>query len=185
VTHISSLQTLVLNADMQPLSWGPLSVWSWQDALVAVLQDRVNRIVDYEIEARSSSRSFRIPSVVALKRFHKRRKVAFTRYHVFLRDRFSCQYCGKTMPAKDLTFDHVVPRCRGGVSSWSNVVTCCQKDNLAKGSRSLRESGMRLLCVPAEPTPHQIDEAAKRYSPRNNLHRTWHDFLYWDADLDA
>lgn len=170
---------------MQPLSWGPLSVWSWQDALVAVLQDRVNRIVDYEIEARSSSRSFRIPSVVALKRFHKRRKVAFTRYHVFLRDRFSCQYCGKTMPAKDLTFDHVVPRCRGGVSSWSNVVTCCQKDNLAKGSRSLRESGMRLLCAPAEPTPHQIDEAAKRYSPRNNLHRTWHDFLYWDADLDA
>jgi 5-methylcytosine-specific restriction endonuclease McrA len=185
VTHVSNLQTLVLNADMQPLSWGPLSVWSWQDALVAVLQDRVNRIVDYEIEARSSSRSFRIPSVVALKRFHKRRKVAFTRYHVFLRDRFSCQYCGKTMPAKDLTFDHVVPRCRGGVSSWTNVVTCCQKDNLAKGSRSLRESGMRLLCAPAEPTPHQIDEAAKRYSPRNNLHRTWHDFLYWDADLDA
>lgn len=185
MTHVSNLQTLVLNADMQPLSWGPLSVWSWQDALVAVLQDRVNRIVDYEIEARSSSRSFRIPSVVALKRFHKRRKVAFTRYHVFLRDRFSCQYCGKTMPAKDLTFDHVVPRCRGGVSSWTNVVTCCQKDNLAKGSRSLRESGMRLLCAPAEPTPHQIDEAAKRYSPRNNLHRTWHDFLYWDADLDA
>jgi 5-methylcytosine-specific restriction endonuclease McrA len=185
VTHVSNLQTLVLNADMQPLSWGPLSVWSWQDALVAVLQDRVNRIVDYEVEAHSASQSFAIPSVVALKRFHKRRKVAFTRYHVFLRDRFSCQYCGETLPAKELTFDHVVPRSKGGVSSWTNVVTCCQRDNLFKGSRSLRESGLRLLCAPIEPTPHQIDEAAKRAAPRDKLHRTWQDFLYWDASLEA
>ncbi len=66
MTHVSNLQTLVLNADMQPLSWGPLSVWSWQDALVAVLQDRVNRIVDYEVEAHSASQSFAIHSVVAL-----------------------------------------------------------------------------------------------------------------------
>src|ERR1700677_1869177 len=126
VSHIPNLQTLVLNADMQPLSWGPLSVWSWQDALVAVLQDRVNRVIDYDAEVHSAKRSFLIPSVVALKRFHRRKKVAFTRYHVFLRDRFSCQYCGKTLPAKDLTFDHVVPRCKGGITSWANVVTCCQ-----------------------------------------------------------
>ena len=185
MTYVSNLQTLVLNADMQPLSWGPLSVWSWQDALVAVLQDRVNRIVDYEFEAHSASQSFAIPSVVALKRFHKRRKVAFTRYHVFLRDRFSCQYCGETLPAKELTFDHVVPRSKGGVSSWTNVVTCCQRDNLFKGSRSLRESGLKLLCTPIEPTPHQIDEAAKRQAPREKLHRTWQDFLYWDASLEA
>ncbi len=170
---------------MQPLSWGPLSVWSWEDALVAVLQERVNRVVDYEIEARSATRTFLIPSVVALKRFHKRRKVPFTRYHVFLRDRFSCQYCGECLPAKDLTFDHVVPRSKGGITSWSNVVTCCQRDNLFKGSRSLRESGLRLTHAPTEPTPHQIDDAAKRHAPRDNLHRTWLDFLYWDADLEA
>jgi 5-methylcytosine-specific restriction endonuclease McrA len=185
MTHIPNLQTLVLNADMQPLSWGPLSVWSWQDALVAVLQDRVNRVIDYETEVHSARRSFSIPSVVALKRFHKRRKVAFTRYHVFLRDRFSCQYCGETLPAKDLTFDHVVPRSRGGITSWSNVVTCCQRHNLLKGSRSLKQSGMRLLNIPSEPTPHQIDEAAKWNVPRENLHGTWLDFLYWDARLEA
>ncbi len=185
MTHISNLQTLVLNADMQPLSWGPLSVWSWQDALVAVLQDRVTRVIDYDTEVHSARQAFPIPSVVALKRFHKRRKVAFTRYHVFLRDRFSCQYCGETLPAKDLTFDHVVPRCKGGVTSWSNVVTSCQRDNLFKGSRSLAQAGMRLLSHPSEPTPHQIDEAAKWNVPRENLHRTWLDFLYWDASLEA
>jgi 5-methylcytosine-specific restriction endonuclease McrA len=89
------------------------------------------------------------------------------------------------MAVKELTFDHVVPRSKGGISSWTNVVTSCQADNLFKGNRSLKESGLRLLCTPAEPSPHQIDEAAKRYSPRHDLHRTWHDFLYWDADLEA
>jgi 5-methylcytosine-specific restriction endonuclease McrA len=185
MSHVRDLQTLVLNADMQPLSWGPLSVWSWQDALVAVLQDRVTPVVNYDSEVRSASRSFPIPSVVALKRFHKRRRVAFTRYHVFLRDGFACQYCGEEMPAKELTFDHIVPRCRGGVTSWSNVVTCCQRDNLFKGSRSLRQSGLHLRRMPCEPTPHQVDEAAKRHAPRDNLHKTWLDFLYWDADLEA
>ena len=186
VSHIPNLQTLVLNADMQPLSWGPLSVWSWQDALVAVLQDRVNAVINYELEVHSTRQSFPIPSVVALKRVHKRRKVAFTRYHVFLRDRFSCQYCGETLPAKDLTFDHIVPRSKGGITSWSNVVTCCQADNLFKGSRSLKQSGLRLQgCYPVEPTPHQIDEAAKWHVSRENLHRTWLDFLYWDAALEA
>ena len=185
MSHLGSLQTLVLNADMQPLSWGPLSVWSWQDALVAVLQDRVTPVVNYETEVRSASRSFPIPSVVALKRFHKRRRVAFTRYHVFLRDGFCCQYCGDELPARELTFDHIVPRCRGGQTSWNNVVTCCQRDNLFKGSRSLKQSGLRLRRMPSEPAPFQVDEAAKRHAPRDNLHKTWLDFLYWDADLDA
>lgn len=185
MSQIPMLRTLVLNADMQPLSWGPLSVWAWQDALVAVLQERVTPIINYDLEIASRRWSFSIPSVVALKRFHRRRKVAFTRFHVFLRDRFSCQYCGETLPAKDLTFDHVIPRSKGGVTSWANVVTCCQTDNLLKGSRSLKQSGLRLRSVPAEPTPSQIDEAAKWHVSREKLHRTWLDFLYWDAQLEA
>ena len=185
MSHVASLQTLVLNADMQPLSWGPLSVWPWQDALVAVLQDRVSTVINYDVEVRSASRSFPVPSVVALKRYHKRKSVAFTRYHVFVRDAFRCQYCGDTLAAKELTFDHVVPRCRGGNTCWSNVVTCCQKDNLFKGSKSLKESGLRLLRAPQVPTPHQIDEMAKKFASKNNLHETWLDFLYWDSTLDS
>lgn len=188
MTHIagvSSLRTLVLNADMQPLSWGPLSVWGWQDAFVAVLQDRVTAICNYDLEVRSASRSFPIPSVVALKRYHRRKHVAFTRYHVFLRDGFRCQYCGAALEAKELTFDHVVPRSKGGTTSWGNVVTACQRDNLFKGDKSLRESGLRLRRPPFEPTPHQIDECARRHASRDDLHETWIDFLYWDSTLEA
>jgi 5-methylcytosine-specific restriction endonuclease McrA len=185
VTHVSaSLKTLVLNADMQPLSWGPLSIWPWQDAMVAVLQDRVSALSHYDVHVRSANRSFPVPSVVALKRYHRRKHVAFTRYHVFLRDDFRCQYCGATFPAKELTFDHVLPRSKGGTTCWGNVVTCCQRDNLFKGDKLLRDSGLKLMRLPYEPSPHQIDECAKRHASKDDLHDTWLDFLYWDSTLE-
>lgn len=179
-----NLQTLILNADMQPLSWGPLSVWPWQDALVAVLQDRVTQISTYDFEVHSVSESFAVPSVVALKHYHKRKRVSFTRYHLFLRDRFCCQYCGHPFSAKELTFDHVVPRSRGGVTSWGNIVTCCSRHNLLKGSRSLKESGLTLIRRPFEPSPYELDEIAKRQTVIESLHKTWLDYLYWDTALE-
>ncbi len=185
IPPLPHLKTLVLNADMQPLSWGPLSVWSWQDALVAVLQKRVHEICTYDFEIRSASQSFRIPSVIALKTFQRRHRVSFTRYHVFLRDRMRCQYCGNTFPAKDLTFDHVIPRSRGGRTSWDNIVTCCHADNLRKGAKTPKEAGMRLLRLPSEPSPHHLDLAARSLSGiKDGLHETWLDFLYWDISLE-
>lgn len=183
----SGLRTLVLNADMQPLSWAPLSVWSWEDAFVAVHQERVVQVRTYDdITVRSASHTFEVPSVVALKSYRKRKKVAFTRYHVFLRDEFICQYCGKRFPAKELTFDHVVPRCRGGQSNWTNIVACCSKDNLRKGSKSLSQAGLTLLRRPFEPTVHQLDRAARRLPlARGELHKTWMDFLYWESELSG
>jgi len=183
---IPNLKTLVLNADMQPLSWGPLSVWPWQDALVAVLQDRVLQVCTYDYEIRSASQSFLVPSVVALKSYHIRKKVSFTRFHVFLRDRMRCQYCGQKFDPKDLTFDHVIPRSRGGRATWENIVTCCHVDNIAKGAKTPKEAKMRLLRSPFEPTPYEIDVAAKSYARlKYDLHETWLDFLYWDSDLEA
>ncbi|KIL98036.1 HNH endonuclease family protein [Paramagnetospirillum magnetotacticum MS-1] len=182
---LPGLKTLVLNADMQPLSWGPLSVWSWQDALVAVLKDRVHQVCAYELVVRSASRSFQIPSVVALKDYHRRKSVSFTRYHVFLRDGFRCQYCGKVFDTRDLTFDHVIPRSKGGKTTWDNIVTCCAADNLRKGAKSLREAGMHLNRRPFTPTPYQMDVAAKHCAHvKDELHETWMDFLYWDAALE-
>lgn len=181
----SHLKTLVLNADMQPLSWGPLSVWPWQDALVAVLQERVNPICNYDFEVRSARRSFHIPSVVALKDFRRRKKVSFTRYHVFLRDAFRCQYCAKAFEAKELSFDHVIPRSRGGRTTWENIATCCHADNLRKGNKLPREAGLTLLRQPFEPTPYQLDIAAKQCSSaQDGLHETWLDYLYWDIALE-
>jgi len=138
--------SLVLNADYRPLSYYPLSLWPWQEAVKAVWLDRVRIVAEYEETVHSPSTEIRIPSVVVLKEFVKpRKRVAFTRFNLFLRDEFTCQYCGAT---GDLTFDHVVPRAAGGVTSWENVVAACAKCNLRKGSKSLRQSGMRLRTPP-------------------------------------
>ncbi|MCE4223516.1 HNH endonuclease [Methylobacterium sp. C25] len=185
--HVSNLRTLVLNADMQPVSWAPLSVWNWQDALVAVLQERVIQVKTYDdVEVHSASESFQVPSVVALKSYHRRKKVAFTRYHLFLRDEFTCQYCGERLPPQELTFDHVNPRSKGGESVWTNIVASCSADNLRKGNRSLDQSGMNLRRKPFEPSPYQLDAIARRLpKAKNELHNTWLDFLYWDSPLES
>lgn len=184
---VGNLRTLVLNADLQPLSWAPLSVWSWQQALVAVLQERVIQLKAYDdVLVHSATRPFEVPAVVALKRYRKRKRVSFTRYHVFLRDEFTCQYCGQRFHAKDLTFDHVIPRSRKGRTRWDNIVTACGPDNLRKGSKTPREAGMRLLRPPFQPTPRQLDAAARRLpGARDDLHQTWLDFLYWGSELET
>lgn len=183
--HVGNLRTLVLNADLQPLSWAPLSVWSWQQAFVAVMQERVVQLKTYDdILVHSSHDEFEVPAVVALKRYRKRKKVSFTRYHVFLRDEFTCQFCGQRFSANDLTFDHVIPRSRSGSSRWDNIVAACSPCNLRKGNKTPREVGMRLLRQPFEPTPRQLDASARRLPwAKTDLHQTWMDFLYWGSEL--
>jgi len=99
---------LILNADFQPLSYFPLSLWSWQDAVKAVFLDRVNVVEQYEQFVRSTNFEMQIPSVVALKDYvPQNRSPAFTRFNLFLRDGFECAYCRSP---HELTFDHVIPR---------------------------------------------------------------------------
>ncbi|MFI0395380.1 HNH endonuclease [Paracoccus jiaweipingae] len=172
---------LVLNADYRPLSYFPLSLWPWQEAVKAVFLDRVNILAEYDHTVRSQRMAIRIPSVVVLKDFVKpQKRVAFTRFNLFLRDGFTCQYCGAR---GDLTFDHVIPRSRGGVTSWENVVAACSPCNLKKANKPLRHSGMRLRRVPCQPSPEDMHSAGRRFPP-NYLHESWLDFLYWDAELE-
>ena len=173
---------LVLNADYRPLSYYPLSLWPWQEAIKAVFLDRVSIIAEYDEEVRSQRQAFRIPSVVVLKDYVKpQKRVAFTRFNLFLRDGFECQYCGSK---GDLTFDHVVPRSRGGVTSWENVVAACSPCNLRKANRSLRHSGMSLRRAPRQPSAQDMHGMGRRFPP-NHLQQTWMDFLYWDAELES
>ncbi len=173
---------LVLNADYRPLSYYPLSLWPWQEAVKAAFLDRVQIVAEYEAWVRSPTTEFRIPSVVVLKEFVKpQKRVAFTRFNLFLRDEFCCQYCG----AKgELTFDHVLPRSRGGITSWENVVAACSPCNLKKANKSLRAAGMTLRHPPRAPSAEDMQNAGRRLPP-NYLHDSWLDFLYWDAELEA
>lgn len=179
------LQTLVLNADYRPLSYNPLSLWSWKDAFTALFLDRVTLVASYDVEARSPSRSLKVPSVVALKNYvAMARSPAFTRYNIYLRDTFSCQYCGLRLPAGGLTFDHVVPRSRGGQSSWENVVAACSPCNLRKANRTPEEAEMPLLNEPRRPSRHELHRRQPEFDHRQ-YHHTWLDYLYWDSELET
>ena len=172
---------LVLNADFRPLSYYPLSLWSWQDAIKAVFLDRVNIVSEYDTVIHSPSAAFKLPSVVSLKTYVKpSRNPAFTRFNVFLRDKFTCQYCGDH---SDLTFDHVVPRSKGGQTTWENVVTACSPCNLAKGGDMPKVARMFPAQWPSVPTVHQLHTNGRAFPP-NYLHQSWMDYLYWDAELD-
>jgi len=172
---------LVLNADFRPLSYYPLSLWSWQDALKAVFLERVNIVSQYDRVVRSPSLELRLPSVVSLKSYVKpSRTPAFTRFNVFLRDRFTCQYCGSH---EDLTFDHVIPRSKGGQTTWDNVVTACSPCNLLKGGHLSHEVNMAPASRPARPTVTQLHSNGRLFPP-NYLHDSWQDYLYWDTELD-
>lgn len=172
---------LVLNADFRPLSYYPLSVWSWQDTIKAVFLDRVSILSEYDRVVRSARFAMKVPSVVALKRYVQPAKYpAFTRFNVFLRDRFSCQYCGDR---DDLTFDHLIPRSKGGRTTWGNVVTACAPCNLLKGGRLSQECRMFPSIEPYRPTVRQLQQIGRSFPP-NYLHESWRDYLYWDTVLE-
>lgn len=176
-----SFPALVLNADFRPLSYYPLSLWSWQDTIKAVFLDRVNIVSEYERTVHSTSMTMRIPSVVALKTYVRPALYpAFTRFNVFLRDRFCCQYCGSK---HDLTFDHVIPRSRGGQTRWDNVVAACSPCNLTKGGLMPERAGMRPAQWPYRPTVFELHRNGRLFPP-NYLHESWMDYLYWDTELD-
>lgn len=180
-----SCPTLVLNADFRPLSYFPLSIWPWQDAIKAVFLERVNIVMEYDRYVHSPSVTMALPSVVALKEYvPTARRPAFTRFNVFLRDRFTCQYCGTKSPSEWLTFDHVVPKSRGGRTSWSNVVAACAPCNLNKGGHMPRNVRMVPRTMPRQPTVRELQANGRAYPP-NYLHESWRDFLYWDSELEV
>ncbi len=173
---------LILNADFQPLSYFPLSLWSWQDAVKAVFLERVNVVDQYEQFVRSTNLEMQIPSVVALKDYvPQNRSPAFTRFNLFLRDGFECAYCRSP---DELTFDHVIPRRLGGKTSWTNIVAACSSCNFKKGGRLPKEARMYPAVPPIQPSMYQLQAQGRRFPP-NHLHESWLDFLYWDVELKA
>ena len=177
----SGFPALVLNADFRPLSYYPLSVWPWQEVVKAVFQERVDVVSTYDKVVRSPSLEFQLPSVISLKSYiDQDSQPAFTRFNVFLRDGFICQYCGS---GSDLTFDHVLPRSQGGTTSWENIVAACAPCNLRKGGRTPRQADMPIHRNPFRPNSWQLQDLGRRFPP-NYLHQSWLDYLYWDIELE-
>jgi len=172
---------LVLNADYRPLSYYPLSLWNWQDSIKSAYLDRVTIVNNYDRIIKSPSFSMKLPSVIALKSYIKpKSNPNFTRFNVFLRDKFMCQYCGSN---SELTFDHLLPRSKGGKTDWNNVVTACSSCNVQKGGRFYDNSEMSLQQIPYQPSTEDLHRNGKNFPP-NFLHKSWIDYLYWDVELE-
>ncbi len=131
----------------------PYRVVSWQTAITMVYLEKVDVVVAYDEEIRSPSSSFPMPAVIRMKKKvnNDRYRIRFSRLNVFLRDGFRCMYCGDTHPARDLTFDHVVPRSQGGRTDWHNIVSACMRCNSHKGNRTPAQAGMAPLQKPFKP----------------------------------
>ena len=172
---------LILNADYRPLSYFPLSLLSWQDAIKSVFLNRVSIVSTYERKVRSPSFEMSLPSVIALKSFVKpSTHPNFTRFNVFLRDKFACQYCGDK---NDLTFDHLLPKSKGGLTDWNNVVTACSTCNVKKGGKLYEHCDLKLTNRPYAPTVEDLHKNGRHFPP-NFLHESWMDYLYWDIELE-
>lgn len=172
---------LVLNADYTPLSLLPLSLWSWQESLRAVLSGKAVVVTAYDKMIRSVSLSLQMPSVIALKHYHAphQRTPAMSRRNIYLRDGYKCQYCMQRFPPIDLSLDHVVPRSRGGKLTWLNTVTACKGCNFKKGHLSVDEIsriGMKLRNLPKIPTSQEL-QAKSRLVRRTVLHPHWNEYI--------
>ena len=129
--------------------------------------------------------ALRVPRIVQLVYYEStpRFRVRFSRKNIFLRDRNTCQYCGRRFDYKELTIDHIVPSSRGGGHNWTNVVCCCVDCNKRKGNRTPEEAGMKMIRKAKK--PHWIPFT--RFAKKAIAHPTWRnfiDFAYWNVPLD-
>ncbi|GIW45811.1 MAG: restriction endonuclease [Candidatus Binatia bacterium] len=199
-TSVLNSKVLVLNR-----SFLPVHITSVRRAFCLLYQglahavDQEYRTFDFESWAQLSAsvhderiglvdRVIRVPRVILLVAFDRvpKRRVRFSRFNIYSRDRNTCQYCGKVFPRSELNLDHVVPRSRGGKSTWENVVCSCHECNRRKGGRTPEEAGMKLLRPPRRPewTPFMLET----FNPRR--YREWIPFLslvdasYWNVELE-
>jgi 5-methylcytosine-specific restriction endonuclease McrA len=136
---------LVLNA-----SYEPINVCAARRALVLVLKGVASAEEHASAYVHSARHSLNLPSVIRLLEYRRipHQSRSLSRKNILMRDRYTCQYCQKTYPASDMTLDHVIPRSRGGDSSWENLVACCHHCNNKKGSRTPEEAGLKLVRPP-------------------------------------
>jgi 5-methylcytosine-specific restriction endonuclease McrA len=140
--------TLILTPWMSPHK-----IVNWQRSMELLVGGKIDVLEEYDQIIRSASLSFSLPAVARLrKNIHGFKKgVKFSRVNVFTRDGFCCQYCGERKPARELNYEHVIPRAQGGKTEWENIVTACYPCNNRKGSKTPAQAGMTLRKKPVRP----------------------------------
>jgi 5-methylcytosine-specific restriction endonuclease McrA len=164
---------LVLNA-----SYEPINVCAARRAIVLVLKGVAMTEEENGHFLHAARLAIRVPSVIRLLEYRRipHQTRALSRKNILLRDRNTCQFCGRIFPSSDLTLDHVVPRSRGGRSSWENLVACCYQCNNSKGDRTPEEAGLKLARKPRPFTLHTSRQLMRLIGHRDER---WRKYLFY------
>jgi len=148
-----SYRALVLNA-----AWQPIETISWQHAFTKILNGRAKAVDHYDAVVRTPNQEFFIPAVLVLTEYSEipKRTVVYSKRLVYIRDKYTCQYCRVKLTSSNATIDHVRPRSRGGRSNFKNCVASCESCNKIKSNRLLNQTNLRLLKQPNKPYVHPL-----------------------------
>jgi 5-methylcytosine-specific restriction endonuclease McrA len=177
---MSAINTAVLVLD---IDYRPLRVEHWHKVISDYFLGGKIEVVEYSRDRtiKGVTQTYPMPSVVrVLRRFKRdRQAIKFSRLNIYSRDAFTCQYCRAAFATEDLTFDHVIPRARGGRTSWENIVTACVDCNSQKGARTPEEAGMVLARQPKK--PRTLPTVTVDVN-RDRIPEEW--AAYWTGGLD-
>lgn len=134
-------------------SYEAISTISWKRAFCLVLLEKADLLEEYDSEIHSALMTFKVPAVIRLIKAFKKNKhiLRFSKQNVFARDKWQCQYCGKEKSISELTYDHVVPKSKGGKTCWENIVTACKECNSKKADKTVQQAGMIPKKYPIRP----------------------------------
>jgi 5-methylcytosine-specific restriction endonuclease McrA len=164
---------LVLNA-----SYEPINVCAARRALVLVLKGVASAEEHSPSSVHSTRRTVQLPSVIRLLEYRRipHQTRALSRKNILMRDRYTCQYCQKTLPSSEMTLDHVIPRSRAGETTWENLVACCHHCNNRKGCRTPEEAGMRLT---RSPRPFSLHTSRHLMRLLGKSDEQWRKYLFY------
>ena len=168
-----TLKVLLLNSENEPIQ-----VCTWKQAILLIIKGKAEayKIID-EIESTIKCGNMVIPNIIRLnyKIAVPEKELPFCRENIYVRDDYTCQYCGRKFPASELTLDHVYPKSRLGPDIWENIVACCKECNQYKADRTPKECGMKLKRRPYRPQKY-MDFEFKKYR---------YESFYWQKYLSA
>jgi 5-methylcytosine-specific restriction endonuclease McrA len=172
----AAMQTpvLVLNA-----SYEPINICGARRALVLILKGVARSEEEHGMLLHAARVRVPMPSVIRLLEYRRipHQTRALSRKNILLRDRNTCQYCAEVLPAAELTLDHVIPRSRGGLSTWENLVACCHSCNRRKGNQMIQElEDMQLL---REPRPFSLHTSRHIMRMIGSSDLRWRKYLYY------
>ena len=164
----------MLNADGAPVSWLPLSVIPWEEAIKYIVLEKATVLDFYEDWiVHSANWETQVPAVMILREYEKRKTaVRYSKHNVFLRDGYTCQYCGDDVGKKTATLDHVLPVSHGGKTTFENTVCACATCNANKGNNKKIVPKYK----PAKPTYFQLVDKRKKMQ-WDIQHPSWANYL--------